>query len=253
MASVEEEQEMWRCRSVWLIAVLALGLGCASKKELDQARAELEECKKDKVASQDAARACEDRFQAEVRQWENMESVIQSVIPKTLEDFQKDKQQILELVPEQARKEVQQHLDQFSDVMARGFQVLKEDSEQILADLEVTKTKLDLLGDRTSSIDEAVEKTLHQAIVDRQQLEQAAAAIVAEIHDFDRSFISDKASSDKLNLNRKQRETIQLFHDGLVGKLVALGEQKLQPEGEQPEGEQPEVLEGASAQEGSAP
>lgn len=205
-------------------------LGCVSRGEHQRLRTQLEECRSDKVSAQAAATACEDRYAQEVRQWENMETVMSDVIPQTLREFRSERDEIVELVPEQARQEVQRYLDEFAEGMTRGFQVMKEDSDRILMELDRNKTLLDEVGVRTSSIDERVTSTLQDAFNSRDRLTavrnemiESASALVDEIHEFDRTYIGEKASPDRLKLNRKQREAIQLFHDHLVSQLAALG------------------------------
>ena len=79
---------------------------------------------------------------------------------------------------------------------------------------------------------ETVNETLQDAfatrddlVANRNQMMEQASALVSEIHEFDRLYVNEKSSSQRLRLNRKQRETVKLFHDSLVGKLAALGNQ----------------------------
>ncbi|MDX1384778.1 MAG: hypothetical protein R3190_14090, partial [Thermoanaerobaculia bacterium] len=90
-----------------LLVPLLCAVACGESEELVQTRALLEECRSDKVAAQGAASACEDRYAREVRQWEDMEAVVSEVLPQTLADFREEREEILELVPEEARQEVE--------------------------------------------------------------------------------------------------------------------------------------------------
>ena len=49
-----------------------------------------------------------------------------------------------------------------------------------------------------------------------------ATGIIDEIQEFELAYISDKGSRERLRLNRNQRETIALFHDRLVRRLIEL-------------------------------
>ena len=216
--------------------MLVLVVGCASRSELETVRALLDECRTDKSVAQDAAFSCQDRYDREVRRWEDTDALLAEVLPRAMQDFEKERRRIVELIPEQTRDEVEGYLDGLADGMARGFQVLKEENEAVLLQLEVAQTKLDVLGARTDSLGEqtaslgetaaSISTHLEEALEERHQREiatrRALAGLVARIHDFDSEFINDRSSPDRLKLNRNQRETIKGFHDLLVTDLSGL-------------------------------
>ena len=212
------------------LMILLLVVGCASRSELAETRALLEECRSDKVAAQGATLSCEERYEREVRQWENMESVVSEVIPKTLEEFRDDRQEILDLVPEQARDVVEGHLDELGDVLGRGFQVLREENEAVLLELEVAQSKLDGLEARTDSIDSqatainaTLEGSLRSALEGQAVMRRQATAVIQKLHAFDLDYLSDRDSDQRLKLSRRQREALENFHDAVVADLSALG------------------------------
>ena len=214
-----------------LSALLLLPLaGCVSRSKFKENDALLAECRTDKVSAQQAMTSCEERFAKEVKRWEDMDAVVASVVPGTLAEFKAEREEILKLVPDTTRKEVEQYIDQLTDAMGRGFQVLRDQNESTSLQLEVAQTKLDALqaradtiGTQTSSINDTLEGSLREAIEAQRQMRQHAIALVGSVQAFDQSYVTVKESDSRLKLNRNQRETIEQFHAKLIGQLTALG------------------------------
>ena len=209
-------------------AVLPL-VGCASRSELKEAQALLEECRTDKVSAQTASSSCEERYSKEVRRWEDMDAVVADVVPNTLAEFKAEREEILKLVPEAARQEVGSYLDELTDAMGHGFQVLRDQSENALLELEVAQTKLDALqaradsiGTQTTSINTTLEGSVREALEVQRAMRLDISALVGTVQAFDRAHLSDHESESRLKLNRNQRETIEQFHAKLIGDLTAL-------------------------------
>lgn len=213
--------------------IVGVGLlsSCASKSDLESAQSLLEECRSDKSLAQEAALSCQDRYDSEVRRWQDTDALLAEVLPRAMEDFRAERDRIIELIPVETQQEVEGYLDELSDGMARGFQVLREENETVLLQLEIAQTKLDVLADQTGSIGEearSITARLDGALADQQQralaTRRSIAGVVETIHVFDREFINDRDSEERLRLNRNQRETIKGFHDDVVGRLAALQE-----------------------------
>jgi hypothetical protein len=213
---------MRRASICWIGVVALLVSGCVSRGDFESIQAQLDECRQDKVAAQGAASACEERYEREVGQWENMEAVMSEVLPQTLEEFRREKQEIIELVPEQAKAEVEAYLEELTRAVGQGFQQLQEDNQRVLSELGEAKQKLEEVGAQARSIDETVSQRLERAYASRDRMRSAVAEVVAEIQSFDQSYINDKSSEERLKLNRRERETITLFHDRLVSELTEL-------------------------------
>jgi hypothetical protein len=212
-------------------ALLMLPLaGCVSRSKLKENEALLAECRTDKVSAQTAMASCEERFAKEVKRWEDMDAVVASVVPGTLAQFKAEREEILKLVPESTREEVGRYMDQLTDAMGRGFQVLRDQNESTALQLEVAQTKLDALqaradtiGTQTSSINDTLDGSLREAIETQRHMRQQAIELVSTVQQFDQSFVSVKESDSRLKLNRNQRETIEQFHAKLIAQLTALG------------------------------
>jgi hypothetical protein len=216
------------------LAIAALALlptaGCVSRSTHKQTEDLLTECRTDKVAAQTATNSCEERFAKEVKRWEDMDAVVASVVPGTLAQFKAEREDILKLVPETTRKEVEQYIDQLTDAMGHGFQVLRDQNENTALALEVAHTKLDALqaradsiGTQTTSINDTLEGSLRDAIEAQRHMHQQAVELVGTVQAFDQQYVSVKASDSRLKLNRNQRETIEQFHAKLVAQLSAIG------------------------------
>jgi hypothetical protein len=212
-------------------ALLLLPLaGCVSRSKFKENEALLAECRTDKVSAQTAMTSCEERFAKEVKRWEDMDAVVASVVPGTLAQFKSEREEILKLVPETTRKEVEQYIDQLTDAMGHGFQVLRDQNESTALQLEVAQTKLDALqaradtiGTQTSTINQTLDGSLREAIETQRRMRQEAVALVSTVQTFDQTYVSVKESDNRLKLNRNQRETIEQFHARLIAQLTALG------------------------------
>lgn len=215
------------------LAVLVLTSGCVSRARHRSVEAELTECKTDKLAAQEASQFCNRRYAQEVERWDDIQQVVEEVLPQTVKDFEAERDRIVAMMPEEVRREVEDYLSSFATAVARGFDRLTEQNREILAELKVYKTGLDEVGVRTRSIDETVTARLRESAlqVERAAADQRAAArrvaaaanaLIDEVQGFDQKYITDKDSRERLRLNRNQRETVALFHDQLVRELIEL-------------------------------
>ena len=215
------------------LAALVLTTGCVSRARHQSLEAELGECKTDKLAAQEASQFCNRRYAQEVERWDDIQQVVEDVLPQTVRDFQAERDRVVAMMPEEVRREVDTYLSNFATAVARGFDLLTEQNREILAELKVYKTGLDEVGVRARSIDETVTARLResafqveQAAAERRaaarRVAQAANALIDEVQTFDQTYVTDKDSRQRLRLNRNQRETVALFHDQLVRRLIEL-------------------------------
>ena len=212
-------------------ALLLLPLaGCVSRTKFKENEALLAECRTDKVSAQTAMTSCEERFAREVKRWEDIDAVVASIIPVTLTKFRAKHKEGLNLLQETTREEVGRCMDQFTDAMGRGFQVLRDQNESTGLQLEVAQTKLDALqaradniGTQTSTINETLDGSLRSAVEEQRRMRQEAIALISTVQTFDQTYVSVKEGKNRLKLNRNQRETIEQFHARLIGQLTALG------------------------------
>jgi hypothetical protein len=205
-----------------------VGSGCVSKSRHQLLQAQVDECRQDKQKAQEAADFCERRFAKEIERWDDIQAVVEEALPQTIREFEAERTRILELIPAGVQQEVNDYLSGFSLAVARGFDELNGQNQKILTELSVYKASLEEVGVRTQSIDETVTAQLQESNAARREAERSVAKVTAElideIQEFERTFISDKSSRERLKLNRNQRETVALFHDELVRRLVDLRE-----------------------------
>lgn len=215
------------------LAALLVSSGCVSRARHYSVEAELAECRSDKLAAQEASQFCNRRYAQEVERWDDIQEVVEDVLPQTVRDFEAERDRIVALMPEEVKREVESYLSSFATAVARGFDRLSEQNREILAELKVYQTGLDEVGVRTRSIDETVtarlrdsQLQLEAAAADRRaaarRVAQAANDLIDEVQGFDQTYITDKDSRERLRLNRNQRETVALFHDQLVRQLIEL-------------------------------
>jgi len=204
------------------IALLLLLSACVSKSRFEAVSTELEECKRDKVAAQDSARSCEERFQAESAHWESIGKNVEEALPKALQEFQSEREKIVKMVPQQMRSDLEKYLDGFAKAVHESFGILRDDNQKMMTELQSTKTELQELKSHTASIDTAVGTRLTNADAAHADMAKRAADLIQQIQEWDRATVNDRKSDTRLHLNRKERETITLFHDQLVKQLNEL-------------------------------
>lgn len=212
-------------KKTWLFCSLVglmLGSGCVSRTRYQDLETRLADCQQATATAEETARACEERYAREVERWDDIQTVVEEALPQTIREFEADRDRILEMVPSEVQGEVESYLSGFARAVARGFDTLHEQNEKILIELEVYKTTLEEVGVRTRSIDDTVSQKLQEAAAGRQDAAAVAAEIIDEIQTFDRTYVSDKGSRERLRLNRNQRETVALFLDQVVRRLVEL-------------------------------
>ena len=215
------------------VAALLLTTGCVSRARHQSLEAELAECRSDKLAAQEAAQFCNRRYAQEVERWDDIQQVVEEVLPETVRDFEAERDRIVEMMPEEIRREVDTYLSSFATAVARGFDRLTEQNREILGELKLYKSGLDEVGVRTRSIDETVTARLRESAAQLEEtaaerrraarrVAAASAALIDEIQRFDRTHLTDKESAERLHLRRRQRETLTAFHDQLVRELIEL-------------------------------
>jgi len=214
-------------------AVLAVSMGCVSRARHQTVETELSECRRDKVAAQEAAQFCNRRYSQEVERWDDIQAVVEEVLPETVKNFEAERDRIVAMMPEEVQREVDAYLANFAQAVARGFDLLTEQNREILGELQLYKASLEEVGVRTRSIDETMTARLRDSAVELEEIAadrrrsdrlvaETANALVDEVQIFDQTYISDRASRERLKLNRNQRETVALFHDRLVRHLIEL-------------------------------
>lgn len=213
---------------ILLPAALA-GAGCVSKSSHEALGAELAECRDAEASLQAANVAWERRFERESERWEELGATVGDAVPQALVEFHEERDRILEMVPEQVQSEVQAYLEDYFGTVSQGFQVLKNDNEDIKLELAATRKALEVVGADARSISTAVDRTLaeerqaRQASRDRAaEVSQQLAELTAMVVDFDRNRVDCKKCDDKIGLGRKEREAILAFHDELTQRIAAL-------------------------------
>lgn len=218
-------------RKALLIALaLSLAVACVPKSALDELQVQYDECREDKKSAQAAATACEDRFDRESEQWANTEELMSQAMPRALSEFREEREEILELVPQTARAEIESYLEDFTASVGQGFSSLQRSNDQllesntrILSQLETAKVQLDEVGVKTTNIDTTIREGLASSREMVTTMRQDVRKIAADIQAFDQKYINDQESDDRLRLNRKERETIGKFHQDILTRVTALG------------------------------
>ncbi len=215
--------------SITLILLALLATGCASKKDLEAARAELAACEEERARLEASTIAWEQRFDQASGRWNQLEAEVTSALPKALGELHTERERIIELVPEQVRSEVNAYLEDYFTTVMKGFSELSDDNAEIKSRLAATHQALEAVGADTRAIgytiDQTVihERSLREAEQARRQDARARMAeLVDRIVEFDRDRINCKQCPERLRLNRKERETVLGFHAELTAELADL-------------------------------
>jgi hypothetical protein len=215
-------------KNPWIITILvAIVIGAAAgggtyyamKTEQAGLETELVECQQAKVQSEAQVISWEQRFDLESNRWATMEASITDQLPKALSELHEERENIIEMVPEQVRAEIGAYLDEYRSTVMTGFEALAGDSKEIKLQLDTTQRVLESLGSDTQaiqvSIDGALAEEREKRVDERQQREEIAAGIGqlgAVLAEFDSTHINCKKCPERLKLNRKEREAITAFH-----------------------------------------
>lgn len=202
--------------------VAAVAGGCVSKKTHEALQAQLQTCEDEKAKVQAENVNWERRFDRESQRWETLGQSVTEALPKALVEFHDERDRILKLVPQQVQTEVQAYLEDYFDTVSKGFQLLKNDNEEIKAQLSATQVALEGVGADTKSISATVDRTLADERRRRDKVSVELAALFDQVVEFDRTKIDCAKCPDKLGLSRKERETILAFHDDLARRVAAI-------------------------------
>lgn len=220
---------MKRTPILFILLALLASFGCASKKDLEAAQAELATCREEQAELEASVISWEQRFDRATGRWNEIEASVVTALPEALGELHTERERIIELVPEQVQSEVAAYLEEYFATVMKGFRQLAEDNTEIKGQLRATHKALESVGADTraisATIDQTVaeERSLRQAEQARRQEALAKlAGVVDQVVDFDQNRINCKQCPDRLKLNRKQRESILGFHAELTAELADL-------------------------------
>ena len=85
------------------LTLALLATGCASKKDLESARAELAACRQEAADLEASVGAWEERFDRESNRWAELESSVSEALPRALNEFQAKAQKLGEVLYKEAQ------------------------------------------------------------------------------------------------------------------------------------------------------
>jgi hypothetical protein len=214
------------------ILMLVLLSGCSSK-ELALKHAELTACQDKEQSARQEASSCRQDLAAQQRRWENVQETLLASMPQEVVEIQSE---VLENIPEPVKVEVQADLDRYFVAVAREFQHLKRQNEELVQQARstrrvVTRTqeKVDKVQETAAKIEEGVQ-AVGQCAQERaaaqardQQLSEQMESTIGAVAAFDRRTISCKDCNIQTVWGwKKKRSDILSFHDELVKTLSSL-------------------------------
>lgn len=215
--------------SIALLTLALISTGCASKKDLEAARAELAACEEEKVQLEGAVIAWEERFDSASGRWSDLESSVSEALPKALDELHTERERIIELVPKQVQGEVDAYLEEYFSTVMKGFSKLAEDNEDIKLQLASTYKALEAVGADTRAISASIDQTVTEERAKRQdeqvrreQVSTRLSEMVDLIVEFDQSRLNCKGCPERIKLKDKSREVLLAFHAELMSDLSDL-------------------------------
>jgi chromosome segregation ATPase len=211
-------------RSLALLLVLP-AVGCVSRSEMDAVKAQLDTCERDKVAAQKSSSHCDARLGTESKRWDAIESQLTTSLPQTLKDFQDERTKIIQLVPEQVRKEVGSRLDRYFVNVSKQFDRMEGKMEGLREALDASRTQVAELAAATKKVGSKVDET-HEAVVAEHaksgELRQGVGSVVTQIVEFDKTRINCEKCKDRIKLKGNGREQLLAFHADLIKRIQDL-------------------------------
>ena len=164
-------------------------------------------------------------WNTESKRWDSIESQLTSTLPATLKDFQDERNKIIELVPQQVKKEVGGRLDRYFVNVSKQFDRMEGKIEGLREELASSRQQLTELNAATRSVDTKVDAT-HKAVLTEQTLRsdqhRKVTDIVALISDFDSNRVNCDKCKDRVKLKGHGREELLSFHSRLIKTLQEL-------------------------------
>jgi DNA repair exonuclease SbcCD ATPase subunit len=143
----------------------------------------------------------------------------------TITEMESTLDQIKLSLPEQVRGQVENNLDQLRKMMADGLLQLADQNAVMAGKLEDTRVQLETANTRLEGIDQrmATSEDLSTMAEERRAriagLVERFAALVDQIHEYDRTRLNCKECDEYLGLKKKKSGDLQTFHDILVAEI----------------------------------
>ncbi len=215
---------------ITMVLLLALlGVGCASKEDLEAAQAQLAACEQEKLKLEASVIAWEERFDSASNRWTEVEASVTEALPVALNEFHTERDRIISLVPEQVQGEVTDYLDDYFTTVMQGFGQLAEDNKDIKLQLNATHKALESVGADTRAISASIDQTVSEErakredeAARRERVATRLAETVDLIVEFDQNRINCKDCPERVKLKDKAKETLLAFHAELMSDLADL-------------------------------
>lgn len=219
-----------------VLAAALLATGCVSKSQFTEVESQLATCEQEKAKADAAVISWEQRFDRESKRWTEMEKSVTTALPRALSEFQEERQAIVKLVPEQVRGQLVRYLDDYSSTVTRGFERMKQDSDEIKLQLAATEKALQIVSKDTKSIDantQSIGKMIDQSLSGernkRENIAQNLTDLMNRIVEFDQTKINCKGCPERLKMRDKTKEEMLAFHQELMQDLATIQNAALVP------------------------
>ena len=219
-----------------LATAALLATGCVSKSQFTEVESQLATCEQEKAKADAAVISWEQRFDRESKRWTEMEKSVTTALPRALSEFQEERQAIVKLVPEQVRGQLVRYLDDYSSTVTRGFERMKQDSDEIKLQLAATEKALQIVSKDTKSIDantQSIGKMIDQSLSGernkRENIAQNLTDLMNRIVEFDQTKINCKGCPERLKMRDKTKDEMLAFHQELMQDLATIQNAALVP------------------------
>jgi len=220
---------MKRALTSSLLILMAAGSGCVSKSKHEELEARLAACEADKKAAQASSEGFRERLTIDDTRWKAIESQMTAVLPQMQQDFETERERIVNLVPAEVKKQVADRLDANFAKMSTTLLAMSDDITTLRGELQAARSEIADVKGATQSVgqkideDQAALRTENarlQGMLDGQRKE--AAALVGQVTTFDKTYLTCEDCEERLKMRDKSREALLGLHGSLVSGLSAL-------------------------------
>ncbi len=208
-----------------LLALALLTLACTPRSTHNAVIAQLETCKADLETSRADAVAWRDRLDT----WEHQIGLRlqeqEAATALSLDTIQLKFNEIRSAVPQVIETEVGGHIDEVEQLLIAGFRDLSKGNHALQEQLEDTRQ---LLSEAREEL-QTGNQLARTAQTERREirghisgLTSETTALVARIHEFDRTRLQCKKCDEYLDLRQRKAADIAEFHNDIVEHLSAL-------------------------------
>lgn len=201
------------------LAIAALAVGCVKKSDHEAVLAQLAECK-------ERSDEYEGLYQQAME--ERKETLVEAMdyLPTAAAELRQELdvklQEVTAGLDTRVREQVREMLDRMTQQMAQGYQALSEQNTQLQTQLTEARGVLDVVMQKTGSIERTVGEERVAMLRRRESVMQNIDGLSSKVSNWKYSRVDCRDCPERLRLNDKERDEISQLHTDLIADLESL-------------------------------